>query len=161
MILGMSLEMFTKLHVFISLVGIASGMAVLFGMLTLRKFPILTGVFLATTALTSLTGFLFPNKTITPGIVLGILSMIALLLAFIALYGKKLAGGWRGTYVITATLALWFNVFVLFAQSFAKISVLHDLAPTQASPVFGITQLVVLVLFIFIGIRAFRKFRPA
>lgn len=161
MILGMSISAFTLLHVIISLVGIASGLVAILALIGNRLLGGMTAIFLITTALTSLTGFLFPNKTITPGIVLGILSMIALLLAFIALYGKKLAGGWRGTYVITATLALWFNVFVLFAQSFAKISVLHDLAPTQASPVFGITQLVVLVLFIFIGIRAFRKFRPA
>jgi hypothetical protein len=77
----------------------------------------------------------------------------------VALYGQKLAGGWRGTYVISASLALWFNVFVLFAQSFAKIPGLHAIAPTQASPAFGITQLIVLVIFIIITLRAFKGFR--
>jgi hypothetical protein len=161
MILGMSLEMFTKLHVFISLVGIASGMAVLFGMLTLRKFPILTGVFLATTALTSLTGFLFPFKGMTPAIIVGILSMIMLLLAAIARYGGHMTGAWRGTYVITANVALYLNVFVLFAQLFAKVPELKAIAPTQSSPAFGLTQGLILILFVAVTFRAVKKFEIA
>jgi hypothetical protein len=87
--------------------------------------------------------------------------MIALVLAIAALYFGKLAGAWRGTYVVSAGVALWFNVFVLFAQSFAKIPALHELAPTQASPAFGITQAVVLVIFIILIRSAFKKFHRA
>ena len=158
MILGMSTALFTKLHVLISLIGIASGMAVLLGMLSKKRFPILTAVFLITTALTSITGFLFPNKTITPGIVIGILSMIVLLLATFARYGGHLNGGWRGTYVITSNIALYFNVFVLFAQLFAKVPELKQFAPTQQSPGFAFTQLAILVLFIAVTFRAYRRF---
>jgi hypothetical protein len=161
MILGMSIELFTRLHVVISLIGIASGMAVLFGMLTRRSFPILTLTFLVTTVLTSLTGFLFPNKTITPGIVVGILSMIVLILAIAARYFGHLNGAWRGTYVITANLALYFNVFVLFAQLFAKVPELKAVAPTQSSPAFTFTQMAILVLFIAVTYRAFKKFEIA
>jgi hypothetical protein len=118
-------------------------------------------LFLITTVLTSVTGFLFPFNGVTPGIILGILSMIVLVIAIIALYVGKLAGTWRGTYVISSTLALYFNFFVLIAQSFAKIPALKAIAPTQASPAFGITQVVVLVIFIVLTIRAFKKFRPA
>jgi hypothetical protein len=107
------------------------------------------------------TGFLFPFKGMTPGIILGILSILVLVLAIVALYVGKLAGAWRGTYVITSTLALYFNFFVLVAQAFAKIPALKSIAPTQASPVFGITQLVVLVIFIVLTIRAFRNFHSA
>ena len=119
----------------------------------------MTGFFLATTALTSITGFLFPFHGVTPAIILGVLSTIILMLATIALYGGKLAGGWRGTYVISASLALYFNVFVLFAQLFAKVPALKAIAPTQSSPAFGATQLIVLVAFIVLAIRSFRGFR--
>lgn len=158
MILGMSIQAFTILHVILSLAGIATGLVAVFA-LAANKLSGLTGFFLAATALTSITGFLFPFHGVTPAIILGILSMIVLLLAAIALYGGKLAGGWRGTYVISASLALYFNVFVLFAQLFAKVPALKAIAPTQSSPAFGATQLVVLVAFIVIAIRSFRGFR--
>ena len=161
MILGLSLEQFTYLHVFLSLVGIAAGIFIVFGLLTSRKLPILTALFLVTTVATSLTGFLFPFKGVTPGIILGILSLIVLILAIVALYVGKLAGAWRGTYVISACVAFYFNFFVLIAQSFAKVPALHAIAPTQASPAFGITQLAVLVIFILLTVRSFKKFRPA
>ncbi len=158
MILGMSIHAFTIVHVILSLAGIATGLVAIFA-LAGNKLSGLTGFFLATTALTNITGFLFPFHGMTPAIVLGILSMIVVLLAAIALYGGKLAGGWRGTYVVCASLALYFNVFVLFAQLFAKVPALKAIAPTQSSPAFGATQLVVLVAFIVLAIRSFRGFR--
>jgi hypothetical protein len=161
MILGLSLAQFTFLHVFLSLVGIATGVFIIFGLLTSRKLSILTTLFILTTAATSLTGFLFPFKGFTPGIILGILSLIAIIVAIVALYSGKLAGSWRGTYVISTCVAFYFNFFVLVAQSFAKVPALHSIAPTQASPGFGITQLAVLLIFILLTVRAFKKFHPA
>lgn len=157
MILGMSTPVFTLVHVILSLAGIAAGIVAILA-LAAGKLSGLTGFFLSTTALTSITGFLFPFHGVTPGIILGILAMIVLFLAGIALYVGKLSGGWRGLYVISAAVALWFNVFVLFAQLFAKVPALKAIAPTQASPVFGATQLVVLAVFIVLTIRAFRGF---
>jgi hypothetical protein len=159
MILGLSISAFTVLHVIMSLIGIGSGLIVLFGLIGGKLLRSWNALFLVTTVLTSLTGFLFPNKTVTPGIVIGMLSMIALLLAIVALYGRGLAGSWRGTYVISACVSLYFNVFVLFAQLFAKVPALKAIAPTQASPVFGVTQLVVMLLFIWLTVRAFKRFR--
>lgn len=66
MVLGMNLETFTMIHVLISLVGIVSGLIVLYGFLTNRRLDAWTAVFLLTTALTSLTGFLFPFTAVTP-----------------------------------------------------------------------------------------------
>jgi hypothetical protein len=160
MILGMSTHLFTLIHVALSLLGIAAGLVAIIA-LTGNKISGLTGFFLITTALTSITGFLFPFHGVTPGIVLGILSMIVLLLAVVALYAGKLRGGWRGTYVISATLALYFNVFVLFAQLFAKVPALKAIAPTQSSPAFGGTQLVLLVLFIVLAVRSLKGFHGA
>ncbi len=161
MILGLSISAFTLLHVIISLVGIGAGFVAVFGLMGGKLPRGWTALFLVTTVLTSVTGFLFPIHGVTPGIVLGILSLIALLLAIIALYGRGLAGAWRGTYVITASLSLYFNVFVLFAQLFAKVPALKAIAPTPASPAFGATQLVVMVLFIVLTVRAFKQFRSA
>ena len=159
MILGMSTQAFTIFHVILSLAGIGSGFIVILSLAGNKFLSGLTAFFLVTTALTSITGFLFPFHGVTPGIILGVLSIIVLLLAVIALYGGKLAGPWRGTYVVTASLAEWFNVFVLFAQLFAKVPALKAIAPTQSSPAFGITQLIVLLFFIVLTIRAFKGFR--
>lgn len=158
MILGMSLATFTYLHVAISIIGIAAGLVVVAGMIGSRRLPAVTALFLVTTVLTSVTGFLFPFKGVTPGIVVGILSIIVLAIAIFALYGRGLAGAWRGTYVITASVALYFNVFVFIVQSFEKVPALKAIAPTQASPVFGATQLVVMAIFVLLTILAFKRF---
>jgi hypothetical protein len=161
MILGLSTAAFTQLHVLISLIGIAAGLLALFGLLGGKLYRLMSSLFLITTVLTSVTGFLFPFHGMTPGIILGILSMIVLLLAIWALYIGKLEGAWRGTYVVTSSLALWFNFFVLIAQSFAKIPALRAIAPSQASPAFGITQAVVLIVFLWLTVRAFKRFHSA
>jgi hypothetical protein len=160
MILGMSTQVYTLLHVIISLAAIAAGLIAILA-LTANKLSSLTGFFLITTALTSITGFFFPFHGVTPGIILGILSLIVLLLAAIALHARKLHGRWRAVYIVSATLALWFNVFVLFAQLFAKVPALKAIAPTQSSPVFGATQLVVLAAFIVLALRSLKGFRSA
>jgi len=156
MILGMSLRTFTYLHVYISLIAIGAGFIVVYGMIAARRLHVLTNVFLFMTTLTSLTGFLFPFKGVTPAIVLGILSLIVLAVAIIAR-----RRGWRGTYVISAILALYFNFFVLIVQSFQKIPSLHALAPTQSELPFKLAQFITLVVVIALTTVAFRKFRPA
>ncbi len=161
MILGMSLSLFTTIHVIISLIGIASGLLVLFGMFSSKRLDSMTMIFLVTTVLTSITGFMFPFKGVTPGIVIGILSMIVLLIAILARYSFHMAGHWRATYVISSVIALYLNVFVLIVQLFEKVPAIHDLAPTQSEPPFKIAQAVVLVLFIVMGYLAVKKFRPA
>jgi hypothetical protein len=161
MILGMSTHVFTLLHVILSLAGIVSGLIAILGLIGNKFSSGMTGFFLVTTALTSITGFLFPIHGITPGLVLGVLSIFVLLVAVVALFVGKLTGGWRGTYVISSSLALYFNVFVLFAQLFAKVPAFKAIAPTQSAPAFGITQLLVMVVFILLTVRAFRQFRSS
>jgi hypothetical protein len=68
MILGMSTHGFTVLHVIISLIAIGSGLIVLLGMLGSHRLAGWTALFLLTTILTSVTGFLFPIKGFTPGL---------------------------------------------------------------------------------------------
>jgi len=161
MILGLSLAQFTFIHVALSFIGIGSGFFLMFEFLTSRNLRILTALFFLSTIGTSLTGFLFPNKAVTPGIVLGVLSMIVLILALYAQYAKKLVGPWRGTYVISVCVAFYFNFFVLVAQAFAKVPALKQVAPTMASPAFGLAQLVLLFIFVLLTIRAVKKYRPA
>lgn len=148
MILGMSLALFTQVHVAISLLAIASGFVVVLGMIGGAQLPRLTGFFLITTALTSITGFLFPFRGVTPGIVVGVLSMIALVIAAVARYGRHMAGAWRGGWVISAIVALYFNFFVLIVQLFEKVPALRALAPTQKEAPFKVAQVAALLLFI-------------
>lgn len=157
--LGMSLETFTTFHVIISLIGIVSGLMVLFGFLTAKRFPILTAIFLITTVATSATGFLFPFHGFKPSYAVGVLSLVVLLFAILGRYVGHLAGAWRWIYVVSSVIALYFNVFVLVAQSFGKIPALKALAPTQSEPPFAIAQLVVLLLFVVLGIFSVKKFR--
>jgi hypothetical protein len=160
MILGMSTETFTLVHVIISLVGIASGLVVLLGWLAGKQLDLWTAVFLATTVLTSVTGFLFPFHGFSPPVVLGIISSVLLAVALFALYARHLAGVWRWIYVVTAALALYFNVFVLVVQLFLKLPSLHALAPTQSEPPFAVAQGIVFVIFVIAGVAAVKRFHP-
>ncbi|HUO17431.1 MAG TPA: hypothetical protein VMX38_20790 [Verrucomicrobiae bacterium] len=159
MILGISTSTYTLLHVVISLIGIGSGLAVMYGMLTADRMDRLTAVFVSFTALTSLTGFAFPNDHVTPGIVVGILSLVVLAALIVARYAMHLRGAWRWIYVVTASIALYFNCFVLVVQSFEKVPALHALAPTQKEPPFAIAQLFLLTLFVVLTVVAVRRFR--
>ena len=161
MVLGMPLATFTFLHVLISLVGIASGLIVLERFFRNRTLGVSNTVFLITTILTSVTGFLFPFKTFgSPAHIVGTISLLILAIALFALYAGNLVGPWRWIYVSTAMVALYLNVFVAVAQSFAKIGRLHALAPTGSEPPFVIIQVIVLVLFIVLGIVTLMRFRP-
>jgi len=163
MVLGMSLSAFTMVHVIISLIGIATGFIVLFGLLGSHRLPGMTALFLLTTILTSVTGFLFPFDKLLPSHMVGIVSLIVLAIACFALYVMKLSGAWRWIYTLTAMIALYLNVFVLVIQSFLKIGPLHALAPSvpPSEPPFVVAQGVVLVFFVIAIIGAVRRFRPA
>ena len=165
MILGMSLDTFVLVHVIISLIGIVAGLVVMFGMLGSNRMPGLTAIFLLFTILTSATGFLIPplvSEKLLPSHMIGILSLILLAIACIALYVMKLSGSWRWIYVLTALISLYFNVFVLVIQSFLKIPALTALAPGNppTGPVFAVVQGIVLVFFVVMIIGVWRRFRP-
>ncbi|MBX7174271.1 MAG: hypothetical protein K1X72_25075 [Pyrinomonadaceae bacterium] len=155
----MGLNYFTLVHILISLVGIASGFGVLAGFLSNKLLRRWIAVYLVTTIATSVTGFFFPFNGITPGIIVGIISLIVLAIAVYSLYGQKLAGWWRSIFIITSTVALYFNCFVLIVQTFQKNSALVAIAPTQSEPPFAISQLALLVSFVWLGIAALRRFR--
>jgi len=157
MILGMTT--FTFVHVAISLVGILSGLVVALGMLAGKRLDGWTALFLITTVLTSVTGFFFPFEGFKPSYVVGAISLAVLGLAIFARYSRHLARGWRRTYVISAVVALYFNVFVLVVQLFEKVPSLHALAPKGSEPPFAITQVVVMALFVVLGIAAVKGFR--
>jgi hypothetical protein len=159
MILGMTTSTFTLVHVLISLAGIGSGLIVVYGLLTAKRLDGWTAIFLATTILTSLTGFLFPVEHILPSHIVGIISLVALAVALVARYARHMERSWRWIYVVCAVLALYLNVFVAVVQSFMKRPAVHALAPTQKEPPFFIAQLAVMAIFVVIGIFAVKKFR--
>jgi uncharacterized membrane protein SirB2 len=159
MILGMTVSTFTLVHVVLSLVGIGSGLLVLYGFLKEKRFDGATAIFLATTVLTSLTGFLFPVEHLLPSHIIGILSLVVLGVAIVGRYACRMAGSWRWIYAVCAVVALYLNVFVAVVQAFLKQPTLHALAPTQKEPPFLIAQLVVMVVFIVLGSLAVSRFR--
>jgi hypothetical protein len=150
-----------QFHVIVSLIGIVSGLIVAYGLVTGRPLPAWTALFLVTTILTSATGFPLAPYGFDPPRALGIISLVLLALAVLALYPLRLAGPWRWIYVVTATAALYFNVFVGIVQAFGKLPPLQALAPTQTEGPFVVAQLVALVAFIAIGWWAVRTFQPA
>jgi hypothetical protein len=93
---------------------------------------------------------------------IGILSLVLLAVACIALYAMKLSGPWRAVYVLTALISLYLNVFVFVIQSFLKVPALTALAPGNppTGPVFAVVQGLVLLFFVVVIVRAWRRFRP-
>ncbi len=159
MILGLTIPQFTLLHVAISFSGIASGLIALPAFARGRILPHTTGIFLWTTLLTSLTGFMFPILVFTPALGVGILSTLVLAVAFWAWYGRRLAGRARAIYAVTATVALWLNLFVLVVQSFLKVPALNALAPNGNEPPFLIAQSLLLAATVWLGWSALRAAR--
>ncbi len=160
MILGMTVSTFTTVHVLISLIAFVSGLVVLWSMFAANRTSRMTFVFLLTTALTTLTGFLFPITAFTPAIGVGIVSTIVLVITLAALYLFRLRGPWRAVYVVGAVLSLYLNVFVLVAQSFQKVPALNELAPNGSESPFSIAQGIALVIFIVAGLVSLRRFHP-
>jgi hypothetical protein len=154
----MILTAFTVFHVILSLVGIGSGFVVVFGLLGSKRLESWTKLFLSTTVATSVTGFFFPFHGFTPAIGVGIVSLLVLAVAILALYRFGLAGGWSRTYAISVVVSQYLNFFVLIVQLFRRVPALRELAPTQSEPPFQIAQLAVLLLFLGLGIRAAMKF---
>ena len=146
----------TLIHVAISLIGIATGLVVVYGFLAGMRMPGWNAVFLVFTILTSVTGFFFPFHGVTPGIVVGAISLVVLAVAVVA-WNK----GWARTYIVTATIAEFFNVLVLIVQSFEKIAPLHALAPKGTEPITNVAKVVALVLFGVVGWVAVRRGRFA
>jgi hypothetical protein len=160
MVLGMTLTAYTILHVILSVIGIATGLVAVGGLLAGNRLPLATAIFLATTLATTLGGFLFPFNGFTPAIGVGIVSTVILLVTIAARYVFRLQGAWRWVYVGGAAIALYLNAFVLVVQSFLKVPALHVYAPTGSETPFAVTQGVVLAVFIVLGIVSVWRFRP-
>lgn len=159
MILGM--DTFTFVHVALSLIGIATGIIVLFGFIADAEMPGLTAVFFLTTVMTSVTGFGFPFTQLLPSHIVGIISLMVLAVALYALYGARLSGAWRWIYVVAASFALYLNVFVLIVQLFQKVPSLNAVAPTQSETPFVGAQGLTLLVFLGLGFLAVRRFRAS
>jgi hypothetical protein len=161
MMLGLSLDTFTLLHTIIGLIGIVSGAAVVVAMLGARTAEGLNVLFLLSTVLTSVTGFMFPFNGVLDSHVVGAVSLAVLAVALLARYGFRLRAAWRWIYVVTALLALYLNVFVGVVQAFQKVAVLNRLAPARSDPAFIAVQVAVAAIFLWLGALALRRFHPA
>jgi hypothetical protein len=156
----MDITTLTLVHTVISIVAIAAGLVVVGGLIAGVRIDGWTGIFLVTTALTSITGFFFPLTPFLPSHWIGIISLLILPFVIAARYWKHLRGGWRGIYVVGTVLVLYLNFFILLVQLFRRIPALIVAAPKQTEPPFVLTQLLVLALFAWLGFAGFRRFRP-
>lgn len=157
-ILGFTL--FTWFHVLLSLVMLVSGYVVIRDLLRSHIDKTWTAIFLTTGVLTSATGFGFPFDRLLPSHYVGIISLVVLAAAIVALYVFRLAGAWRWIYAISVVVAFYLDAFVAIVQLFQKVPSLG--APTASSePQFVVAQLALLAIIIWLGVKAFRQFRPA
>ena len=157
---GIPTDIFLDIHVALSLIALVLGLIVLYGLLSGEVLGAWTVLFLLALILTSVTGFPLPPFGLDPPRMVGILSLILLAIAVLAIYAFRLRGAWRWIYVVTAMAALYLDAFVGVIQAFAKLTFLHSLAPTQSEPPFLIAQVIVLVIFVVLGFLAVRRFHP-
>jgi hypothetical protein len=157
---GIPTDVFLQLHVVLSLIGMVSGLVVLSGLLRGKLFGGWTALFLVTTILTGVTGFPLPPFGLDPPRIVGIILLVLLAVAVVALYAFRLAGAWRWIYVAAAVMSLYLNCFVGVVQAFQKLAFLRALAPTQSEPPFLIVQVAVLVAFVVLGVLAAVRFHP-
>ena len=158
--LGLSLSAFTVFHTALSLLALAAGFVVVFGLFGSHRMPVVTAIFLVSAVATSVTGFGFPFTQFLPSHGVGVISLALLAVAVVALFVYRLAGAWRWLYAVCVVLAEYFLVFVTIAQGFMKVPALHALAPTQTEPPFGIAELAATAIFVVLAIVAALKFRP-
>jgi hypothetical protein len=157
---GIPTHLFLQIHVAISLIALVTGLIALIGWLTGNFSRGWTALFLVTLILTSVTGFPLPPFGLDPPRMVGILSLILLAIAVLAIYVFNVRAAWRWIFLVTAIAALYLDAFVGVIQAFAKLSFLHELAPNGSEPPFVIAQVVVLAIFVVLGFLALRRFHP-
>ena len=155
----MLLTALTWFHTALSVIALIAGCVVLRDLLRSKAPDGWTTVFLITAISTSVTGFLFPFTTFGPSHWVGVFSLIVLALALFGAYVYAFAGPWGRIYAASMVAAQYFLVFVLIAQAFMKVPMLHAAAPTLSEPPFAIAQVIALVLFAGIAIAAARTYR--
>lgn len=146
MLLGLSIEAFTVMHVIISLIGIATGLIWLLAAVGGRWLGPMNAVFLVTTIATTVTGFMFPITAFTPALGVGGVSLAVLTVSAAAHFRR-----WPVTYIVTAAIALYLNCFVAVVQAFLKIGPLNSLAPTGSEPPFALVQGALFLAFVAMG----------
>ena len=147
------------IHVLISLTGIGSGCFVIRGFLNRKYRESWTVIFFMTSILTAVTGFIFPFERLLSSHVLGLLSLLVVTIALFMRNVFGLEGRRRVTYVVSLAMALYFNCFAAVVQAFAKIPILHAIAPTQTEGPFVLAQSVIFATFVVLTYVAAKRFR--
>jgi len=147
-------------HTLISFAAILAGLVVILRVMSGSLPALWTEVFLVTAVITSVTGFLFPFGQLLPSHIVGGIALVVLAATLLAQYVFHFVGPWRAIYAIGLVASLYLLLFVLIAQAFMKIEVLHRLAPTQSEAPFAIAQVLLLAVMLWVGMRALRAFHP-
>jgi hypothetical protein len=153
------LALLTLFHTALSVVALLAGIVVVADLMQGAPVPRWNRLFLITAIATSITGFFFPIAQILPSHIVGGVALVALAVTLVAQFSFGLRGVWRPLSIMGLVASEFFLTFVLVAQLYTRVPGLHALAPTGSEPAFGITQLVVLVFFIYAGFVAIRRAR--
>ena len=145
-------------HTWLSLIAIVAGIPMTAALLKGHLGRRWNGIFLSTAFATSATGYAFPFSGVLPSHIVGAISLVLIVIAGLGLYVFGLRGAWRRTFAITAVLSFYLLIFVLVAQLFLKVTVLHNMAPTQSEPPFAVAQGIVLAIFLALTVLAARRF---
>jgi len=162
MVLGMPVATFVAIHTVISLIALVIGIKFAADLAKGKESAPLTLAFLATTALITMTGFMLPFVTLLPSHIFGFISVVALAAVIPAYYNFNVRGFWRRVFVAGALLLFYLNAFVAIVQGFLKLPFLNALAPTASTePPFAVAQLALLVVMVWLGLRAMKRYQPA
>ncbi|SFS00300.1 hypothetical protein SAMN05216570_1417 [Dyella sp. OK004] len=151
-----ALGLFTAFHTVISVVAILAGIGAVRGLFLGRVRSAAMATFLVSAIVTTVTGFMFPYHGFTPAIGVGVIALLVLAWALLAQRRTALSAGSGAQFAVAIVVSEYFLVFVLVAQTFAKLPALNALAPNVQQPFFGAVQLIVLIAFTVIAIRAAR-----
>jgi membrane-bound metal-dependent hydrolase YbcI (DUF457 family) len=146
-------------HIVLSFVALASGLTVVAGLLAARSLDNLTALYFASSAAADVTGFALSTHF---GIAhyIGLISVVALLVAIVARYVFRLAGIWRPTYAAATVVSVHVLVFFTIGEGFLRIPALNALAPTLTERPFAVAQIAVFLLFVGFAIAAAVRFKP-
>lgn len=154
-----SVTVLVLFHAAVSMLAIVSGFVAIAGHIRGIAQPKGTWTFLVSAIATSASGLGLP-----PGIVSGTfasawigLAVIALMLVSLLAFGAR--GAWRTIYLLGLLFSLLLLVFAGVAQAFLKVPALHILAPQLNEAPFIAAEIATVVLFIVLGILAFRAGR--
>jgi hypothetical protein len=148
----MIVEILKIVHVVFGTVGIGAGAWVVFGILEGKLFKKWAVVFLKCSLVASATGLLFPFHHFLPTHWAAMAAVYVSGAAVLAWRKYHLAGIWALLFALSTMLVFCLDILTVIAHAFEM------LIPTQPKPLFLVTELMVMLLFVGFGLFTVRRY---